>query len=91
METIDRLILAGTVMDLDEANHRVRVIYQDEEDQSGWLYVLQHSEAKVVVETADSHTHKAYLGDWMPKINDQVLVLYLPVLDGDGFVLGKIG
>ena len=42
METIDRLILAGTVMDLDEGNHRVRVIYQDEKDRSGWLYVLQH-------------------------------------------------
>lgn len=91
METIDRLILAGTVMDLDEGNHRVRVIYQDEKDRSGWLYVLQHPGGKVDVETADSHTHRAYLGGWMPEINDQVLVLYLPVLDGDGFVLGKIG
>lgn len=91
MEAIDRLILAGTVMDLDEAHHRVRVIYRDEEDQSGWLYVLQHPGGKVDVEMADSHTHKAYWESWMPKINDQVLVLYLPVLDGDGFVLGKIG
>ncbi len=25
---------------------------------------------------------------WMPKINEQVVVLYLPVKDGDGFILG---
>lgn len=27
---------------------------------------------------------------WMPKVNDRVVVLYLPVADGDGFVLGVI-
>ena len=26
----------------------------------------------------------------MPKVNDQVLVLYLPVFNGDGFILGGI-
>ena len=28
---------------------------------------------------------------WLPKINELVLVLYLPVLGGDGFVLGSVG
>ena len=27
---------------------------------------------------------------WMPKVNDQVLVLYLPVFNSDGFILGGI-
>ena len=27
----------------------------------------------------------------MPKVNAVVLTLYLPVLDGDGFILGEIG
>ena len=27
---------------------------------------------------------------WMPKVNDSVVVLYLPVRDGDGFILGGI-
>lgn len=27
---------------------------------------------------------------WMPKINDTVLALYLPMQDGDGFVLGGV-
>lgn len=29
-------------------------------------------------------------GAWMPKVNDTVLILYLPVFNGDGFVLGVI-
>lgn len=37
------------------------------------------------------HTHSGTVtGIWMPKINDTVLVLYLPVEQGDGFVLGGI-
>jgi phage baseplate assembly protein gpV len=28
---------------------------------------------------------------WMPKINDTVLVIYLPVFNSDGFIIGKIG
>lgn len=28
---------------------------------------------------------------WLPKINELVLVLYLPVFGGDGFVLGGLG
>lgn len=28
---------------------------------------------------------------WMPRVNDTVLTLYLPVFNGDGFILGKIG
>ncbi|MEN6437013.1 MAG: hypothetical protein ABFD97_00350 [Syntrophobacter sp.] len=27
---------------------------------------------------------------WMPSINDTVVVLYLPVFNGDGFILGAI-
>ena len=28
---------------------------------------------------------------WMPKVNDKVLVIYLPVFNADGFILGGIG
>ena len=31
-----------------------------------------------------------FSGSWMPKVNDMVLVLYLPVFNGDGFILGVI-
>lgn len=40
--------------------------------------------------TAGSHNHSASLGYWMPKVNDNVLCLYLPLFSADGFVLGGI-
>lgn len=40
---------------------------------------------------AHNHLPGSYLTYWMPKINDTVLVLYLPVWNGDGFILGGIG
>ena len=37
------------------------------------------------------HEHTGSVtSSWMPKVNDQVLVIYLPIADGDGFVLGGI-
>ena len=41
--------------------------------------------------TKPDHDHAGtHLTYWMPKVNDRVLVLYLPVFNGDGFVLGGI-
>jgi len=38
-----------------------------------------------------SHNHTgSHIGYWMPKINDRVLALYLPIWNGDGFVVGGI-
>lgn len=36
------------------------------------------------------HRHKVIIKPWMPKVNDQVVVLYEPIRDGRGFVLGGI-
>lgn len=36
------------------------------------------------------HLPGSHVTWWMPKINDTVLCLYLPVFNGDGFVLGGI-
>jgi len=40
--------------------------------------------------TDGEHDHAANVTYWMPKVNDTVLVLYLPVFNGDGFILGVI-
>ena len=29
-------------------------------------------------------------GTWMPSVNDKVLCLYLPIFNGDGYILGVI-
>ncbi len=36
------------------------------------------------------HKHKIIRKPWMPKIGDEVLTVYLPVLDADGFIVGGI-
>jgi len=39
----------------------------------------------------ENHWHDGTkLADWMPSVNSRVLVLYLPVPNGDGFILGGI-
>lgn len=36
------------------------------------------------------HLPGSHVTYWMPKVNDTVLTLYLPVFNGDGFILGRI-
>lgn len=36
------------------------------------------------------HRHKILRKPWMPKVGDEVLTVYLPVLDADGFIVGGI-
>lgn len=41
--------------------------------------------------TEPNHNHAGTcLTYWMPKVNDSVVVLYLPIPNSDGFVLGGI-
>lgn len=46
--------------------------------------------ASVSIEQADGHRHTASVNLWMPAVNDTVLVVYLPVFNSDGFVIGGI-
>ena len=102
-EILSRLVQIGTVTSLDAAKRRVRVKFQDTGLSSGWLYVLQRYNESIYIEPDGEHSHSGAVGEepdhnhtrshvtyWMPKINDTVVVLYLPVMDGDGFVLGRI-
>jgi phage baseplate assembly protein gpV len=41
--------------------------------------------------TEPDHDHtRTNVTYWMPKVNDEVVVLYLPVRDGDGIILGGL-
>lgn len=39
---------------------------------------------------AHDHSPGSYLTGWMPRVNDIVLTLYLPVFNGDGYILGQL-
>lgn len=98
-----RIIQIGTVMAVDGTKARVR--HQDTGITSDWLKVLQRTNELVTIGSAGSHTHDvsegscgsagdhthtAAVSSWAPQVNDVVLVLYLPMKDSDGFILGRI-
>lgn len=38
----------------------------------------------------ENHKHDLIIKPYMPKVNDKVLVLYFPVFNGDGIILGGV-
>ncbi len=101
---LDGLVRVGTVSDRNATMHKVRVYFPDLELTSDWLFCLQRQNSITVSGTsghthqidggttgeAGAHSHTVSFGAWTPAINEQVLCLFLPVRDGDGFVLGGI-
>ncbi len=77
---IQRIVRYGTVTDLDDVKRLARVKFMDTGKTSDWLVVLQHYRASVPDGSSPSC--------WMPKVNDTVLALCLPIDNGDGFILG---
>lgn len=102
---VRRLVHNGFVTDTDVGRRMVRVKFPELDETSGWLPVLQrvgtsisttengshtHDVPDGTASESGAHTHTGATGYWMPNVNDQVLVLYLPILDADGFVIGGI-
>ena len=73
---VARMVQIGRVSSVNETGRRVRVILSETGIVSDWLPYLSR--------------FRHNLPDQLPKINDRVVVLYLPVADGDGFVLGVL-
>lgn len=93
----NNIVRIGKVNAIDEKNRKVRVFFEDEGMLSDWLKVLKHSPfIPETTETASgdssfaSHSHNLSTRLWMPDIDETVLCLYIPVFNGDGFVLGAI-
>ena len=98
LEVLKKIIRIGTVHAYDASTRMARVKF----DNLGGIIsppikVLTRPRAVVPGEKektgnktdkADGHFHAAYVTDWNPKINDQVLCLYYP--DGDGYVWGEV-
>lgn len=101
---LDGLVRVGTVSDRNATAHKVRVYFPDLDLTSDWLFCLQRPSSVTIsgasghthqieggaTGEAGAHTHNGSAGAWTPAINEQVLCLFLPVQDGDGFVLGGI-
>ena len=99
------LVRVGTVTAVNNAKHLARVKFQSEDMTSGWLYVLdnrpfipgydqtQQTQSRSGGSGAAAfaeHTHELVIKQWMPKVNQTVLCLYLPAFNADGFILGGV-
>ena len=92
---VDGLVRIGTVTDVKTSDRTCRVYYPDRGYTSGWLRVLNNTPSATEYSSGGSGyaayaSHAHGISPWMPKVNDSVLVLYLPTQNSDGYVLGGI-
>lgn len=102
---LGRMVRVGVVTSVDIPSRRARVKFDDEDNSSGLLRVLssppfipkiygpQQTEPKAGGSGEASfmeHVHEVRIAPWLPKVNDSVLALYLPMDDSDGYILGRI-
>ncbi len=90
---IKRMVQVGVVSAIQ--GNTARVIFRESGMTSAFLPVLQHNDAVVTMEPAGGpedpqHTHVAKVTTWMPKVNDVVLVIYPPIQNSDGYIIGRI-
>lgn len=103
---LENLVRIGTVTWTDPVKRVARVKFQDADLPSGLLHVLANRayvpDYEVPQRTEyeqggsgdpafENHKHDLIIKPWMPKVNATVLCLYIPVWNGDGFILGEIG
>lgn len=91
---LSRVVQIGTVTAVSAAGRKARVKFKDTGITSDWLKVVQRFGEGIYIQPDGTgphdHAPKSCVTYWMPRVNDQVLVIYLPVFNGDGFVVGGI-
>ena len=96
----------GVVSDVDNENRIARVYYEDLDMTSDWMGVMINQDyipdyegpqateyegpAGSDMALFERHRHLLTIKPWMPKLGDQVIVAYLPMKDGEGFILGGL-
>lgn len=99
------LVRVGYVTAVNNDKRLARVKFENLGFTSDWLPVLitrdfipdydgpqktQQRGGGTLAAAYESHDHDLIIKPYMPKVNDQVLTLYLPVRNGQGFILGGI-
>jgi len=99
------MVRIGTVTAVDNVKRLAKVYFQDMDLPSGWIPVLINRDfipdydgpQRTEFEAGGSgdpafasHKHDLIIKPYMPKVNDLVLVLYFPVFNGDGVILGGV-
>lgn len=103
---LENLVRIGTVTWIDPVKRVARVKFKDTDLPSAPLHVLanrpyipdyevphrtEYKGGGIGDSIYEEHAHQLIIKPWMPKVNAVVLCLYLPVWNGDGYILGEIG
>ncbi|MBR2895752.1 MAG: hypothetical protein IKC03_08870 [Oscillospiraceae bacterium] len=99
------MVRVGYVTDVNNDKRIARVRFDEFSQTSDWLPVLinrdfipdydvpQKTQTRSGGEgdaAFEEHDHDLIIRPYMPKVNDQVLAIYLPVRNAQGFILGGI-
>lgn len=102
---IEDIVRGGKVTAVDNGKRIAKVWFDSMGIESDWLPVLitrdfipdydvpQRTEFEAGGSgdpAFASHKHDLIIKPYMPKVNDLVLVLYFPVFNGDGVILGGV-
>lgn len=103
LNLLKNIVRVATVTDVNNDEHIARVKFKDTGYTSDWLRVLDNRpfipDYDVPQRTEyeaggsgypefESHKHDLIINQWMPVVNQTVLTLYIPVDDGDGYIIG---
>lgn len=97
---LENLVRLGTVTSVDKEKRLAQVWYDALGISSDWLPVLiTHDTGVVSTQYAqggsgegafDRHCHEISMQPYFPAIGEKVLVLYFPLFNGDGVILGGV-
>ncbi len=105
MMQIEDIVREGKVTAVDNGRRIAKVWFDALEIESDWMPVLinrdyipgydmpqrtEYEAGGAGAAAYESHKHDLVIKPWMPRINDMVLVLYFPVFNGDGVILGSV-
>ena len=103
LNLLKNIVRVATVTAVNNEEHIARVKFKDTAYTSDWLRVLDNrpfipwydveQRTEYVAGGAgaaayENHAHSLEINQWMPVVNQTVLTLYIPVDDGDGYIIG---
>lgn len=98
---IENIVREGKVTAVDNTKHIAKVWFDALGIQSDWMPVLVNNDflpdygagQRTEYEaggTFERHKHDLIIKPYMPVVNERVLVLYFPVFNADGVILGGV-
>ena len=102
---IEDIVREGKVTAVDKDKRIAKVWFDALEIESDWMPVLINRDFRPDYDVPqrtefeaggsgdaafEKHKHDLIIKPYMPKVNDLVLVLYFPVFNGDGVILGGV-